>query len=104
MSASLSDVLGTVRADGTLELDQKLSVPPGRVKVHVEPVETVAQPAESLMEYVDRTRREVEEAGHHFMNDEEVTAWIEELRGDDDRIEELYRQTEEGKRRQESAP
>ena len=38
---------------------------------------------------------ELEAAGHRFMNDEEVTAWIEELRTDDDRIDEVYRQVSE---------
>jgi len=98
MPATNLEILGTVRADGTLELDQKLTVPPGRVKVRVEPVETPAKPTESLVEFVERTRRELEAAGHKFMNDEEVAAWIEEIRGDDDRIEEIYRQAEESKR------
>ena len=37
----------------------------------------------------------MEAAGSHFMNDEEVTAWIEELRADDDRIEKVYQEIEE---------
>jgi hypothetical protein len=36
-----------------------------------------------------------------FMKEAEVTAWIEELRADDDRIEEAYRQAEEARRKQE---
>src|SRR4051794_30369684 len=39
MPATSLEVLGTVRPDGTLELDQKLAVPPDRVKVRVESVE-----------------------------------------------------------------
>src|SRR5215472_13687730 len=90
------EVLGTIRVDGTLELDEKLNLPPGRVKVRVEATpEAVAKPAEGLVEFVDRMRREMEAAGSHFMNDEEVSAWIEELRSEDDRIEEAYRQAEE---------
>src|SRR4051812_19544587 len=93
MSAS-NDVLGTVGPDGTLQLDQKLTLPPGRVKVRVESVEVSAPPAESLTDFVDHLRGEMATAGSRFMNDEEVTAWIEELRADDDRIEEAYRQAE----------
>jgi hypothetical protein len=90
------EVLGTVRVDGTLELDEKLNLPPGRVKVRVEAAPEVgAKPAEGLVEFVDRIRHEMEAAGSHFMNDEEVSAWIEELRSEDDRIEEAYRQAEE---------
>jgi hypothetical protein len=85
MPAESVEVLGTIRPDGTLELDEQLTVPPGRVKVRVE---SVAPPAESLVEFVDRSRREMEAAGRPFMNDEEVTAWIEDLRAEDDRIEE----------------
>jgi hypothetical protein len=90
------EVLGTVRTDGTLELDEKLSLPPGRVKVRVEaaPAEG-AKPAESLVAFVERIRREMEAAGSHFMNDDEVSAWIDELRSEDDRIEEAYRQAEQ---------
>jgi len=70
----------------TLELDQKLAVAPGRVKLRLESVEVPMKPKESLVEFVNHSRRELEAAGHKFMNDEEVTAWIEELRSDDDRI------------------
>ena len=99
MAAAIVETSGIVRPDGTLELDHKLTVPPGRVKVRLEPVETPTAPTETLIEFVDRTRRELAAAGHKFMNDEEVTAWIEELRADDDRLEEIYRQAEEEERR-----
>lgn len=88
MATTILETLGTVSADGTLKLDQKVTVTPGRVKVRVESVEPPAPVTETLVEFVDRTRRELEAAGHKFMNDDEVTAWIEELRADDDRIEE----------------
>lgn len=93
MAMSSLEVLGTVRADGTLELDEKRSLPPGRVKVRLDPAPAVeAKGAEGLVEFVDRLRREVEAAGSHFMNDEEVCAWIEELRSDwDEREEKLDR-------------
>jgi hypothetical protein len=35
---------GTVHADGSLELDEKVTVPPGKVKVRVESVEADARP------------------------------------------------------------
>jgi hypothetical protein len=92
MAATSLEVLGTVRPDGTLELDERLNVSPGRVKVRVESVDQLAQPSENLVEFVQRLRREMEAAGSHFMNDDEVTAWVEELRSEEDRIEEAYRQ------------
>ncbi len=104
MATTILETLGTVRPDGTLDLDQKVTVVPGRVKVRVESVEVPAPPAETLVQFVQRTRRELEAAGHKFMNDEEVTAWIEELRSDDDRIEQIYRQADEEKVRGNDAP
>ncbi len=95
MPAVPFEVLGTVLTDGSLEMDQKLNVPPGRVKVRVETVGGQDIPAEGVLEFVERARRELEAAGHKFMNDEEVTAWLEELRADDGRIEEIYRQAEQ---------
>ena len=100
MATTVLETYGVIRADGTLELEQKLAGPPGRVKVRVESVDTPAPPTETLSEFVDRTRREMEAAGSHFMNDEEVTAWIEELRADDDRIERVYQQIEEERRKE----
>jgi hypothetical protein len=100
MSTPTNDLLGVVHPDGSLELNGKLTVPPGRVRVRVESLEPQPPPAEDLIEFVRRTRRELEAAGHRFMTDEEATAWVEELREDDDRIEEAYRRAEEANRRQ----
>jgi hypothetical protein len=104
MSNRTNELLGVVRPDGTLELTGRLTVPPGPVRVRVESLAPPAEAAESLIEFVDRTRRELEAAGHKFMNDEEVAAWLEEQRAEDDRIEEVYRQAEEEKRRQGGGP
>ena len=90
------EVLGTVRADGTLELDEKLNVSPGRVKVRVEAVpEAIVKPTEGLVEFVDRVRREMEAAGHKFRTKEEIDAEIEELRNEwEERLDELDRARE----------
>jgi hypothetical protein len=42
--AVVLETFGVVRADGTLELEQKLAVPPGRVKVRVESMEAPVMP------------------------------------------------------------
>jgi hypothetical protein len=36
MATTIVEISGTVRADGTLELDEKVIFPPGKVKVRVE--------------------------------------------------------------------
>lgn len=90
MTTTILETLGTIRPDGTLELDQKVTIPAGRVKLRVESVAPPVQPQENLLEFIERSRREMAAAGSHFMDDEEVTNWIEELRADDDRVEEIY--------------
>jgi hypothetical protein len=93
MASNILELLGTVKPDGTISLDQKITVPPGsRVKVRVEPIDVAPPPTETLVEFLERTRREMEAAGSHFMNDAEVSAWIDELRADDDHIEKAYEQ------------
>jgi hypothetical protein len=89
MALTILETLGTVRPDGTLELDQKVTVPPGRVKVRVESVEPPAQPNESLVEFVQRSRRELEAAGHTFRTKQEIDAELQEMRNEwDDRSDE----------------
>jgi hypothetical protein len=38
--SAIIETYGTVRLDGTLQLDQQLALPIGRVKVRVEPVQS----------------------------------------------------------------
>jgi hypothetical protein len=82
VAVTTNEVLGVVRPDGSLELSGKLTVPPGRVRVRVESLEPLPQPTESLVEFVERTRRELEAAGHKFRTKEEIDAELEELRGE----------------------
>jgi hypothetical protein len=101
MSPTLVEVRGTLQPDGTLVLDEKPNLPPGRVRVMVQAMAEGPAPAkESLVEFVRRVRREAEASGERFMTSEELQAWLQELRGDDDRIEEAYRLMEEEARRQ----
>src|SRR4051794_39215909 len=102
MNLMQAEVTGTLRPDGTLVLDEKPNVPAGRVTVVVRAAPPAdPAPQESWWEFMQRARRQLEGAGCRFMNEQEVTAWVEELRADDDRIEEVYRQIEAERRRQE---
>ena len=101
MSATSLEVLGTVRPEGTLELDEKLTVPPGRVRVRVESVRAPLQPAEGLVEFVRRLRQEMEAAGHTFRTREEIDAEMEEMRGEwEARLDELARASGEPSERE----
>ena len=87
-------VEGTLKPDGTLELDQKPGLPPGRVTVVLRQEAEPAPPKEDWWQFMQRARRELEAAGSHFMNEEEVNAHIEWLR-EGDRIDDLLRQADE---------
>jgi hypothetical protein len=92
MSATTNEVLGVVKPDGTLELSGKLTMPPGRVKVRVESLEPPSPPAETLVELVRRTRREMEAAGQTFRTKAEIDEEIRELRDEwEERLEEVDR-------------
>src|SRR5687767_4702544 len=94
MSQTQVEVQGTLQPDGTLVLDEKPNLPPGRVRVLVQVVPNKAPPTETLMELLQRSRRELEAAGSHFMNEQELNAHIEWLR-EGDHIDELLRQADE---------
>lgn len=93
-------VQGTLKPDGTLELDQKPSLPPGRVTVVLQQAAHSAPSKEDWWQFMQRARRELEAAGAPFLNVEEMAAHLEWLR-EEDRIDELLRQAGQEGRRQE---
>jgi hypothetical protein len=102
MTPVVVEVEGVLGPDGTLVLDRKVELPPGRVKVVVRAVPEPAQ--EGWWPYMQRIRAEREAAGYPFMDEKEMNAWIEELRGDDDRIEQAYRDIEASGEQGKKAP
>jgi hypothetical protein len=94
-------VEGTLKPDGTLELDQRPSLPPGRVTVVLRQ-QTEPAMQEGWWPYMQRVRAEREAAGYHFMNEGEMEAHIQWLREDEDRIDRIYREMDLEKRRQEN--
>ena len=84
MSSSEVVIEGTLKPDGTLELDEKPSLPPGRVTVVVRQEGGPKGPSkEDWWQFLQRARRELEASGAKFMNDEEMKAHIEWLRAPD---------------------
>jgi hypothetical protein len=101
---SLTEVVveGTLKPDGTLELDRKPNLAPGRVTVVLR--QAAAPPTqEGWWPYMQRVRAEREAAGYHFMNEAEMEAHLQWLREDEDRIERIQREMDLEKRRQENA-
>ena len=94
MGAAPVVVNGSVKADGSLELDEKVRLPAGRVQVTVWPVVGLAPGQENWWECLLRGRAELEASGHHFRTTEEIEAEREDFRAGDDRIEKLYEEIE----------
>ncbi len=90
-------VQGTVKPDGTLELDQTPSLSPGRVTVVLRP-EAESPPSEGWWPYMQRVRSEREAAGYHFLNEGEMLLHLNWLREDEDRIDRIHREIEMEKR------
>jgi hypothetical protein len=102
MSLTETIVQGTLKPDGTLELDHKPDLPPGRVTVVLRQESAPVPPKEDWWQYLQRVRAEREASGYPFMNEEEMKAYIEWLR-EPDRLDEILRQVDEERQRQESS-
>jgi hypothetical protein len=86
MSEMPVEVEGTVHEDGTLELDKKLSLPAGRVKVTVKPV-PATPPGEDLWNVLERIWAEQKARGYVPRTREEIDAEVQAFR---DEVEEHF--------------
>jgi hypothetical protein len=94
---SLSEIVveGTLKPDGTLELDQKPNLVPGRVTVILrQEAKTGESVPENWWSAMQNTRKKMEEAGCRALNENEMQARIDSLR-EEDRIDELLREMNE---------
>jgi hypothetical protein len=91
MSTLRAVVKGTLKPDGTLELDEKPNLPPGRVEVVLHLQEQPDQPRSSLLETLAQIHKEQQARGFKGLNQEEMDARIRELK-DDTEYEEKWRQ------------
>ena len=94
MNQTANVVRGVLRPDGTLELAERPSLPAGDVEVTIRPIATTT-PGEELLQYMIRTRAELEASGVAFRTKEEIDAELEDLRDWDGRLDEIRRQGEE---------
>jgi hypothetical protein len=93
-------VKGVVKPDGVLELEGHPDLPVGPVEVVVRALPPGAPTGEDWWPYLQRVRAEREAAGYQFMNDQEMQAHVDWLRHDEDRIDRIYREMEQERRRQ----
>ena len=87
-------VEGTLKPDGTLELDQKPNLSPGRVTVVLRQEAKAPPPQENWFQYLQRIRTKREADGYPFMNEEETKAHIEWL-CEGDRVDDLLQGVDE---------
>ncbi len=92
MSLEETVVEGTLKADGTLELDERPRLVPGRVTVVLRSHSTATAGTEDWWQFMQRTRLELETAGSPFMNEQEIAAHIDWLR-EADHFDELLQQS-----------
>ena len=91
-------VEGTLQPDGTLVLDSTPNISPGRVTVVLRQEAKAPPPdEEDWFQFLMAARKRMEEAGCHFMNDDEVQAHIDWLR-ESDQIDELLRRSDDERR------
>ena len=100
---SLGEIVieGTLGSDGTLRLDEKPDLLPGRVTVVLrQAVQAVPTPQENWFECLQRIRADREKSGYPFLNDGEINAYIESLR-EGDLIDDILREGNEQQPRSE---
>ncbi|HUY35098.1 MAG TPA: hypothetical protein VMV69_20280 [Pirellulales bacterium] len=97
---SLTEIVveGTLKPDGTLELDQKPSLSPGRVTVVLRQEFKSPATREDWFQHLQRIRAEREASAYPFMNEAEANGHIEWLR-EGDRIDDMLLEVDEQRRK-----
>ena len=101
---TLSEIVveATLYPDGTLHLDRKPELSPGRVTVVLKRASDPIQPqAENWWDWLETVCAEREASGNPFMNEVQMQDYIEWLREDDDRIDLIHREMARAKRLEE---
>jgi hypothetical protein len=94
MSPTVVAIEGTLQPDGSLVLDEKPALPPGRVRVIVQPVLDYTQT--DIWKFFERIWAEQAASGHVSRSKEEIDADLEAARQEDEeRMQELERIHEE---------
>jgi hypothetical protein len=91
MNTTAITVEATLQPDGlTLQLEKKLTLPPGRVTVTVQP--TTPRIGPTMLEVLNRIHRDQQQWGRKPMTDEEMAAEIARMRSEDDQYDERWRE------------
>ena len=91
MTTTTITVEATLQPDGvTLQLEKRLSLPPGRVTVTVQATGLRSGP--TMLDVLDSIHRDQQQRGRRPMTEEEMAAEIAQLRAEDDEYEERWRE------------
>jgi hypothetical protein len=91
MNPSPITIEATLLPDGqTLQLSEKLALPPGRVRVTVEAAGPKSGP--TMLEVLERIHRDQQRRGRRPMTEEEMAAEINRMRSEDDEYEARWRE------------
>jgi hypothetical protein len=100
MSLDTIVVQGTLKPDGTLELDTKPALAPGRVQVTLQPVLAGSPPKGGLADTIEEIRLYQQAHGYQARTPEEMARDEAERRADEDayeqRMQEIWSQTQSG--------
>jgi hypothetical protein len=97
MATPVVEIQGTLQADGTLVLDEKPNLPPGRVRVTVQSSEAQGD----VIDVLRRIHADQAARGHVPRSREEIDADIAAMRQEDEeRMQAIERLHEEYERRQ----
>jgi hypothetical protein len=94
MTTQAIEIQGTLREDGTLLLDQKPNLPPGRVRVMVQPANAVEAVANDAVTVLDQIHAAQALRGHVPRSVEEIDAYHADMRDTGER-EKLIEQIQE---------
>lgn len=91
MTTTTITVEATLQPDGvTLQLEQKVALPPGRVIVTMQP--TQAKTGPTMLEVLDRIHHDQQQRGRKPMTEEEMASEIAQMRAEDDEYEDRCQQ------------
>ncbi len=99
MTTNSVQIQGNLQPDGTLLLKEKLNLPPGPVRVTVQPVFDYKET--DMWKFFEQLRAERAAGGFVPRSQEEIDAYLATMRDDDERSQEIERIQEECQRQRE---
>ncbi len=93
MSLNTVIIAGTLKADGTLELDERPALAPGRVQVAIVPTRppVAGRPGRTILDVLDEIRAGQAARGYRGRSIEEMEAEEARRRAEEDEYEERWR-------------